>query len=405
MGQLRREVAVVGGGLAGYAAALDFAEAGFDTLLAAPPARSDGRSTALIGQSVSFLSKFGIFDELTGAFEQLSVMRLIDDTARLLRAPIVEFRAREIGLEAFGYNVLNGDMLAAMRQKAQALSDRLTFIEQPATRVEIDEDYVTLAFDSGDTARVQLCVGADGRDSLVRASAGIPLRAWSYPQSAIVLNFTHDRPHDRVSTEFHTPTGPFTQVPLPGRRSSLVWVENPSVASLAADLKPAKLSEMIEGKMHSLLGRIDVEGGAQTFPLRGASAMRLTGRRVALIGEAAHVSPPIGAQGFNLGLRDAAAIVRAANGSRDDPGRAEVLVRYEADRRADVVSRTLGVDWLNRSLLTAFLPVQFARSVGLNSLAMAPVLRRFVMREGVTPGAGFKGLPRSVLARLGIPAI
>ncbi|BDA84575.1 2-octaprenyl-6-methoxyphenol hydroxylase [Aureimonas sp. SA4125] len=402
MGHLKAEIGVVGGGLAGYATAIAFALEGFDTVLLAPaPSREDGRSTALLGPSVAFLESLGVFEGLRAKAEALTVMRIIDDTGRLMRAPSISFDSREIDLAAFGFNALNADLMQALATRAATLGERLRVIDASVDDVAVEPDGALLRLGDGSSLSVALVVGADGRHSVVRERAKIACRAWSYPQSAIVLNFAHERPHGGISTEFHRTTGPFTQVPLPGRRSSLVWVETPETADLVVDLKPERLERMIEERLHSILGAVTLDGPVQAFPLKGASAARLTAPRVALVGEAAHVFPPIGAQGLNLGLRDAAAIVEAAVAGRDDPGCTMVLSRYEAARRGDVMSRSLGVDLLNRSLLASLLPTQAARAVGLSALAAIPWLRRFAMREGVAPGAGLKGIGRSVREGIG----
>jgi len=363
----RREIAVVGGGLAGMATALGFATKGFDTVLIAPEAPADSRSQALIGRSVAFLADLGVMEALEDKAAPLAVMRLVDDTGSLLRAPTVEFRASEIGLSAFGYNVLNADLGEVLRERA-ANAAKLELKQAKATGMESGEAKAIVTLDDGSRYAVDLVVAADGRRSPLRESAGIRSRQWSYPQTAIVFNFRHAVDHRSVSTEFHTAAGPLTQVPLPGRRSSLVWVEEPKLAELYVDLRPEKLAETLAEKLHWILGTVEVEEPIQRFPLGGASVDRLTSDRLALVGEAAHAFPPIGAQGLNLGLRDGEAIVRLAADSRDDPGRRVTLLRYEAARRADVRSRTLGVDLLNRSLLAGFLPTQLARSAGLGAM-------------------------------------
>ncbi|GGD88929.1 2-octaprenyl-6-methoxyphenol hydroxylase [Aureimonas endophytica] len=386
---------MVGGGLAGFSAAIAFAAEGFATALLAPPPGKDHRSTALLGASVGFLDRLGVVGRLGASAQPLATMRIVDDTGRLLRAPTVEFKAGEIGLAAFGYNVLNSELNAALRARAAELAERLTIVESAARSFAVSEDEVRIDFEGGRVVAA-LAVAADGRNSLLRREAGIRLRDWHYPQAALVLNFEHDIAHNGVSTEFHTRTGPFTQVPLPGRRSSLVWVERPETAALLVDLKPERLAMTVEEKLHSILGTVRIDGPVQSFPLKGAVAETMTGRRVALIGETAHVFPPIGAQGLNLGLRDAADLARIAATARDDPGRRAVTLRYEAERRQDVLSRTLGVDLLNRSLLAGYLPIQAARSVGLAAMAAFGPLRRFAMREGTVPGAGLFGLPASM---------
>ena len=243
----------------------------------------------------------------------------------------------------------------------------------------------------------KLAIGADGARSVCRAAAGITTRRRAYPQTALTFNLGHRRPHHDTSTEFHTETGPFTLVPLPGRRSSLVFVVDPAeVAGLAA-LSDTDMAEEIERRSHSILGRVEVEPGRGVFALAVETAARFAARRVALVGEAAHVVPPIGAQGLNLGLRDAATLgelVVAAHRAGDDVGAAALTDRYERMRRADVTSRMVAVDLLNRSLLSAFLPLQGARGLGLFLMEQVGPLRRAVMREGVIPAASQPRLMR-----------
>jgi 2-octaprenyl-6-methoxyphenol hydroxylase len=250
---------------------------------------------------------------------------------------------------------------------------------------------------SGATLRAPLVIGADGRRSLCREAAGIGIDEREYRQSALTLSFKHSRPHRDTSTEFHTPSGPFTLVPLPGLRSSLVWVLDPVHADDIAALDDAALGEEIERASHSILGKIEIEPGRGLFPLGVATAKRFGDQRIALVGEAAHVIPPIGAQGLNLGLRDAATIGElaiAAQRDGRDIGDADVLDAYEKMRRADVGSRTLAIDLLNRTLLTDFLPVQGLRGIGLYVLDRIGPLRRAVMREGIQPTAAQPRLMR-----------
>ncbi|MGH6663643.1 MAG: FAD-dependent monooxygenase, partial [Pseudolabrys sp.] len=213
-------------------------------------------------------------------------------------------------------------------------------------------------------------------------------------QVALTLCLKHSRPHRDASTEFHTATGPFTLVPLPGQRSSLVWVLDPADADDIAALDDVELSAEIERASHSILGKIEVEAGRGLFPLSVATARKLANRRIALVGEAAHVIPPIGAQGLNLGLRDAASIcelVTATARAGRDAGGADVLAAYDKMRRGDVGTRTLAIDLLNRSLLTDFLPVQGMRGLGLYMIDRIGPLRRELMREGVAPMRASRG--------------
>lgn len=387
--QTAAEVAVIGGGAAGLVSAIALRMAGADTVLIAPAAVADHRTTALLAGSVTALDTLGVWQGCRPQAAPLREIRIVDDTARLLRAPEVRFSAAEIGLEAFGYNIENRHLLAALEARAAQL--RLTRIAAPALAVESDSACVTITHNGG-KIRVRLAVGADGARSLCRAAAGIGSQRRTYPQAALTLNLEHARPHQDISTEFHTEHGPFTLVPLPGRRSSLVCVLAPERAHQLAAMPDAELSAEIERRAHSLLGPMRIEQGRGFFPLALETADALARSRIALIGEAAHVVPPIGAQGLNLGLRDGAAIAEIVADARRqdrDIGAAEVLARYETQRRADVASRAVAVDLLNRSLLTGFVPVHGMRGLSLYLVDRIGPLRRALMREGVAP-AGSK---------------
>jgi 2-octaprenyl-6-methoxyphenol hydroxylase len=383
MNDFTADVVVVGGGPAGLTAALALASAGIETVLVAAPTPADNRTTMLLTGSVAALDALGVWARCRADSAPLRVMRIVDDTRRLIRAPEVAFSAAEIGHDAFGYNIENRHLIAALEARARE-TPALVRVAAAADAVEIDEHGVTVR--AGDTTiRARLAIGADGRNSLCRAAAGIATESWSYRQVALTFNLAHTRPHDDASTEFHTESGPFTLVPLPGQRSSLVCVVEPAEAERLRALGEVELGTEIERRAHSILGKITVEPGRGAFPLSTATAKPFGARRVALIGEAAHVIPPIGAQGLNLGLRDAAMIaelVADAHRVGDDVGADALTQRYDRARRGDVASRTVAVDLLNRSLLTDFLPAHGARGLGLYLMDRIAPLRRAVMREG-----------------------
>jgi len=388
------EVAVIGAGPAGLVSAIALAAAGVDTLLVAPPARADHRTTALLAGSVTALDTLGAWQGCAPQAAPLKKLRIVDDTRRLFRAPEVSFAAAEIDCEAFGHNVENRHLIAALQTRVAALG--LKSIASPALAIEIVASSVTIRRADGE-ARVQLAIGADGAHSICRTAAGIMTRRRAYPQAALTLNLAHARPHDDTSTEFHTEEGPFTLVPLPGRRSSLVCVVTPEHCEQLAAMDDAALSAEIERRAHSLLGPITVEAGRGVFPLAVETADGFARNRIVLVGEAAHVVPPIGAQGLNLGIRDAATIaeiVADAHQHGKDPGSPEVLARYDTERRTDIVTRTLAADLLNRSLLSGFLPTHGARGLSLYLVDRIGPLRRAMMREGVTPAASQPKLMR-----------
>jgi 2-octaprenyl-6-methoxyphenol hydroxylase len=382
------EVAVVGGGATGFAAALTAAVAGFRTVLFAPSSTfPPGRTAALLQGSVDLLSDLDVWPALARHAAPLRAIRIVDATARLIRAPETIFYASEIGLAAFGFNVPNGDLVEALRRHAQAF-DGLALVEAPVEAAEHMDGRVLLQTASG-IYPARLVAAADGARSLAREAAAIALSRWTYRQAALVTTLRIEAPHGGVSTEFHTEDGPFTLVPLPGDRVSLVWVDRPDRVAAAASLDDTALAREVEERARSIHGAMALDSAPAVFPLNAALAERFAARRTVLVGEAAHVFPPIGAQGLNLGFRDVAALRRVLARFRGDPGAPEALQAYHAARQGDVRSRTLAIDLLNRSLLTDFLPVQAARGLALGLASSVPLIRRALIRQGLASGRRF----------------
>lgn len=380
------DVAVVGAGPAGLALALGLARADVPTALVTGPARgADHRTTALLDGSVRILKDFGVWDAVAPKAAPLRDMRIVDATRRLVRAPEVTFRSAEIDLDAFGYNLANDDLRLGLLKAAEA-EPALAIFRTSLTGLDVGADAARLTLEDGTALSARLVAAADGRGSRVREACGISMRRREYPQVAFTATVRHARPHEDTSTEFHTETGPFTLVPLPGNRSSIVCVVDDREAVRLIGLPDAELARELEARCASVLGAFEMEAGRGAFPLAAETARRLTAPRVALTAEAAHIMPPIGAQGLNLGLRDAGALVALAGEATArgrDPGEAALLERFEAARRRDIEARMAAVDLLNRSLLSEFLPVQGARGFGLYLLDRVGPLRRAVMRLGV----------------------
>lgn len=378
------EAAVIGGGPSGLVAALALAAGGAETVLFAPPAPADRRTTALLGGSVRVLETLGVWRNLPEHSAPLERLRIVDATGRLIRAPEVIFHAAELGLEAFGHNVPNEILRKEMLAKAREMP-LLRVVYSAVDSIITQADKLTLRVNDREEI-VRFAVAADGRNSLGRKVAGIVTRRMEFPQAAIALNVSHTRPHKNISTEFHTESGPFTLVPLPGQNSSIVCVEKRDAASELLALDDAALAFEMEKRSHSMLGEMKIFGGRGSFPLGLEVAVCFARNRIALVGEAGHTLPPIGAQGLNLGIRDAATIaeiVTDAKRAGEDPGSDTVLERYHERRSADVNSRALAVEMMNRSLLTDFLPVQAMRSAGFDMLSRIGFVRKRIMREGL----------------------
>ena len=382
------DVAVVGTGPAGLAAALSLAQQGLRVAaIGASPPRRDTRTAALFGGSVTLLENVGLSAVCRNAGEPIYGIRIVDDMGALLRAPEVTFTASEAGLDRLGFNIPNAALVDAMRIRAMAVSN-LSLIDASVDQVVAGADAVALHLAGGSVLAARLVIGADGRQSLCRQAAGISVRTWGYEQSAVACTFSHQRPHRGISTEFHRPAGPFTVVPSPGNASSLVWVERPSTAEALAALPEHDFRAALEERLQGLLGGVGDIGPRAVFPLSGLSAEVAGRNRIALVGEAVHVIPPIGAQGLNLGLRDAACVadcVADARAAGGDIGAPDVLEAYGRMRRTDIASRIWGVDILNRTLLSEAPPVQALRGLGLHILKSVGPLRRLAIREGLAP--------------------
>lgn len=385
-------VSVVGTGPAGLIAALAIARQGVAVGLIGPAANlEDQRTTAIMAPQLAILDGLGVGVELRQTGTPLRAMRIVDGTRRLVRAPTVTFHAAEIGEDAFGLNLSNSRLVGVLARAVEA-TPSIEWHRGMVERWKLTDHSAEAVMGDGKSVAARLAVGADGRNSTARTAAGIRMRQSAGRQSALVFNIAHDRSHAFISTEFHTEQGPFTQVPLEGNRSSIVWVVRPQRAVELMSLSEGELALAAEERMQSMLGRVTTDGGRQVYPLASAMPDRFGAKRVALVGEAAHVFPPIGAQGLNLGIRDASALADTVAEQREDPGSAAALAAYDRRRRPDIMARASAVELLNRSLLSGLLPAQLARAAGLSLLdGMAP-LRSFFMREGLSTGSGFSAL-------------
>jgi 2-octaprenyl-6-methoxyphenol hydroxylase len=382
-GQASVDIAIVGAGAAGLAAGIALAQAGWRTVvLGEAAARRDGRTVALMDGSVRFLREIGAWPHLAAAASPLETLAIVDDTGSLFRAPPVSFHASEIGLDVFGENVESAALVDGLVARARE-TQNLTLLAPSMTAMVLRADGACLAMADGSSIEAPLVVGADGRRSSVREAAGITAREWSYEQVALTAIFAHDRPHRDTSTEFHTREGPFTLVPMQGRRSSLVWLVSSGHARRLQAMDDSAFSRAVEAQAQSMLGGMRLAGPRGAVPMGGLAVDRFSADRIALVGEAAHVFPPIGAQGLNLGLRDVKALRDAVGEAPGDPGASQGLAAYDRARRFDVATRTGAVDALNRSLLSGLLPVDVARGLGLMAISRIPPLRRFVMKQGL----------------------
>ena len=385
------DVIVAGAGPAGLAAACLLALDGRRVALVARQLgdASDPRTVALMQPSIRLLLHLGIWPgELKAATQPLRKLRMVDDTGSMFKAPALTFDPTELGEEVFGWNIPLGLLIPALFARAQELG--VVHIGSDAASATMASDHVSVTTSHGQRIAARVAIAADGRGSVLREAAGIGTNRWSYDQSALATSFDHSGPHDGISTEYHKSAGPFTTVPMPGKRSSLVWMERPARAAELLALSDAELAAEIQIGTHGELGRVSNIGARKLFPMQGLVAREFAKHRIVLVGEAGHVVPPIGAQGLNLSLRDAAQAADLMQGE-DDPGARAIIEDYDALRRRDVQPRQQVIDLMNRSLLSGYLGLEGGRALGLQVLARFGPLRRAVMQYGLAPSSG---LPR-----------
>jgi 2-octaprenyl-6-methoxyphenol hydroxylase len=238
-----------------------------------------------------------------------------------------------------------------------------------------------------------MVVAADGKHSALRRQAGIKINEWSYAQTGIVATVRHARAHGGVAHEFFLPSGPFAILPMTDNRSSLVWTERADAAPAYLALSDEEFLHEIENRFGEHLGAVALAGPRWSYPLSFHLSQRFIAPRLALLGDAARAVHPIAGQGFNLGVKDVAAladVLQEASGVGLDIGSMSVLENYQRWRRFDSVSLALGMDALVRLFSNDVAPIRLARDLGMAAVGKIPPLRRFFMRQA---GADVGALP------------
>ncbi|OYW57730.1 MAG: 2-octaprenyl-6-methoxyphenyl hydroxylase [Rhodobacterales bacterium 12-65-15] len=346
------------------------------------------RTTAILTPSVAVLKAAGLWEALKPHAAALQVMRIVDaggqtPVPRLAK----EFDASEISDAPFGYNFPNWLLRREMVARLAGLPN-VSFrpgIGFAAMVTRSDAGLVTLS--DGSQVAAKLVIGADGRNSPVRAALGIGARTMRYGQKALVFAVTHDQPHHNISTEVHRFGGPFTLVPLADLKgkpaSAVVWMDKgPRIAELATLPEPAFEVEM-NARSAGVLGALSLVSRRTVWPILSQIADRMSGPRAVLMAEAAHVVPPIGAQGLNMSLADLACLLELADRHRADPGVAAVTDAYHRTRHWDVRARVTGIDLLNRASMAALPGLRDLRAGALNALHAVGPVRQTLMRVGL----------------------
>ncbi|QUJ77193.1 UbiH/UbiF family hydroxylase [Sulfitobacter albidus] len=390
------DILISGGGIAGLTAAAAFGSAGFHVICVDPtPPVTDGdsdgadlRSTAMLQPARDLLERAGLWETLAPHAAPLQVMRIIDAGGEVPEPRVVkEFDAADISDAPFGWNFPNWLL---RREMLARLADLPTVDFRPGvgtTTLFTRTAEARVGLSDGTRVRTHLVIAADGRGSPMRQAAGIGVRTQTYGQRALVFAVTHPLPHGNISTEVHRTGGPFTLVPLPDRDgqpcSAVVWMDDAAATQARERMDVAEFEAEASTRCCEVFGPLTLVSRRQSWPISTQHAERLTGERLALIAEAAHAMPPIGAQGLNMSLADIATLLDLAEARREGLGDQEMLDAYDRARFGDIQLRVRGIDMLNRASQVRAPLLRDARAIGLRALYAAAPVRRMLMQMGL----------------------
>ncbi len=392
---METDVFVAGAGLAGSIAALSYSKLGRNVIVADPfigsnNAQVDYRTTAYLQPSKLFLERLGIWKAIEDSATPLEVMKIIDSSSVKNGEEIKsqkEFKSAEISDLPFGWNVKNSLMRAALKDLIDSQSNCELINASSAIDLVCRDSTAYVKLSCGNTVKAKLAIAADGRNSILREKAGIPIKTHRFGQKALAFAVTHSIPHNNISTEIHNSGGPFTLVPLPDKEgkpsSAIVWMENGEKAKNLMEMETKKFEREMTVRSCNILGPLRLASKRSLWPIISQIADRLYSQRLALIGETAHVVPPIGAQGLNMSLADIKVLSDLDQKYPGQLGSIDTLKEYQKNRIFDVKQRVVGVSALNQISISSNKLVQNIRSFGLENFFQIPAIKHSAMKLGM----------------------
>jgi len=388
------EVVIVGGGMAGMTLGCGLAGCGIATAViermdpvTINTLDFDGRTTSIAHGSAQVLKGIGLWPLIADETEPILDIRVADGHPSRGVSPLfLHYDHTEVGDDPFGYIIENRVIRDGLSRLGGQLRNLTIIAPASVETVERHADGADVMLEDGRVLQTSLVVGADGRNSPIRKSAGIGVREFQYDQTAIVCTVSHERAHAGVAVELFLPSGPFAMLPMTAQRTNIVWTERADLAPAFLDLDDAGFLGEVQRRFGDWLGALDLVGPRFAYPLGLMHADRYTDRRLALISEAAHTIHPIAGQGLNLGIRDVAALAEAVVDAVRlglEPADATVLDRYEASRRIDNTTLVAVTDVLNRLFSNDVAPIRAARDLGLAGVDAIPPLKRVFMRHAM----------------------
>ena len=396
------DILVSGAGPTGMVSALAFAKQGFLVAIVDPidrakealdhreMASSDFRSTAHLSKTIAFLEELDIWKEVCAnacALKALSIINVSSKKYLCEKHDSIVFNAYEIGKDAFGYNIPIKDTVAGLSKLVKHHEKISTFFGVGVDKITVTNSMAIARLSDGRSIDAKLIVGADGGQSPVRTAAGISITSKFTGQTALAFRIIHEKPHLNISTEIYSSGGPLTLVPLLEENgqnaSAIVWMQNNDQAEKLLRLSHNEFRDQLENYSCGVVGKIDCCSKISSRKVALQVAHQISSNRVVLIGEAAHLLPPIGAQGYNLSIQDIITLTKLASFHKKELGSQSMLLKYQKKRLPDIFLRSTGVGILNILAWSKNPLLQYGRATGLSFLQNSAVVRESLMRVGL----------------------
>jgi len=390
------DLVIVGGGIVGLTLTAALKDSGLNILLiearVASAAVAKGQAYAVHMLSAQIFQGIGLWDKILPNVAKYNQVRLSDADY----PDVVNFQTTDLGTPELGFVAEHYALLEPLQEFVQSCPNVTILCPAEVVSTQNERDIVTINIKIGDENRIirsKLLVAADGSKSPIRQAAGIKTKGWKYWQSCIVAFVKPEKSHNNTAYEKFWSSGPFAILPLPGNRCRIVWTAPHEEAKALCALNDQEFLAELTKRYGQQMGKLELLGDRFIFQVQLMQSDRYVLPRLALIGDAAHNCHPVGGQGLNLGIRDAAAlaeIIQTAHKHRQDIGNISILKQYESWRKKENLAILGFTDLLDRVFSNNFLPVVIIRRLGLWIMQRVPMVKIFALKlmiglKGKTP--------------------